>query len=90
MAEEKLDLFEFAATTMADPRPLLLWNMRWGSLAALEISRRRNAQRKSERQILDENLPYHSLLWLATMQQVSGSVLQPSETVTFYTLADLH
>jgi len=39
MAEEKLELFEFAATTMSDPRPLLLWNMRWGSLAASEISR---------------------------------------------------
>jgi hypothetical protein len=63
MGEEKPDLFEFAAATMADPRPLLLWNVRWGSLAASETSRRRNAQRKSERQILDENFPYHSQIW---------------------------
>jgi hypothetical protein len=39
MAEEKLDLFEFAATTMADSRPLLLCYMTWDSLAAPGISR---------------------------------------------------
>jgi hypothetical protein len=65
MAEEKLDLFEFAATTMEDSRLLLLWSMRWVSLAASEISRWRNAQRKSERQILEENLPYRSPLGTA-------------------------
>jgi hypothetical protein len=62
MTAQKLDLFEFAAKAMADPRPLQLWSTRWGFLSASEISRRRNAQRKSERQVLDEKLLYCSLL----------------------------
>ena len=32
---------------------------------------------------MNDNDLYHSLLWLGTMQQVSGSVLRPSEASAF-------